>query len=329
MKALALLSGGLDSTLAIKVILEQGIDVGAVNFYTPFCVCNRKGSCKHEGRRVAEEFEIELKVINLSSEYLEIVKNPQHGYGKNLNPCIDCRILMLKQAKKLMEEKGASFLITGEVLGQRPMSQHLAALRIIEREGGLDGLVLRPLSAKLLPLSIPEKEGWVNREKLLEIRGRSRKPQIDLAFKYGIADYPCPAGGCLLTDRGFAQRMKDLMTHSEVTLNDVELLKTGRHFRLSLQTKLVVGRNEEENERLLRLARIDDICFEPVEVKGPIGIGRGDFDQTMICLASKIMARYSDGNDEVRIAYQTLPGGEIGSTTARPMKDMELQKVRI
>ncbi len=329
MKALALLSGGLDSTLAIKVVLEQGIDVVAANFYTPFCLCNQKGSCKNEARRVTEEFGIELKVISLSSQYLEIVKNPKHGYGKNLNPCIDCRILMLKNAKKLMEEKGASFLITGEVLGQRPMSQYLAALKIIEREGGLDGLVLRPLSAKLLPLSVPEKEGWVNREKLLEISGRSRKPQIDLADKYGIRDYPCPAGGCLLTDRGFAQRMKDLMTHSEITLNDVELLKTGRYFRLSLQTKLVVGRNKKENERLLRLANTDDICFEPVEVKGPIGIGRGDFDQTMISLASKIMARYSDGNDEVRIAYQTLPGGKTGSTIGRPIDDMELEKLRI
>ncbi len=329
MKALALLSGGLDSTLAIKVVLEQGIDVVAVNFYTPFCLCNRKGSCKNEARRVTEEFGIELKVINLSFQHLEIVKNPKHGYGKNLNPCIDCRILMLKQAKKLMEEKGASFLITGEVLGQRPMSQYLAALKIIERESGLGGLVLRPLSAKLLPLSIPEKEGWVNREKLLEISGRSRKPQINLAAKYGIADYPCPAGGCLLTDRGFAQRMKDLMTHSEITLNDIDLLKTGRHFRLSLKTKLVVGRNKEENERLLRLANTDDICFKPVEVKGPIGIGRGDFGQTTIFLASKIMARYSDAHDEARIAYQRLPGGEIGSTTTKPMKDMELQKLRI
>jgi len=289
-KALALLSGGLDSTLAIKVVLEQGIDVTAVNFYTPFCLCNRKGSCKHQARRVAEEFGRELKVINLSSQYLEIVKNPKHGYGKNLNPCLDCRILMLKNAKKLMEEKGASFVITGEVLGQRPMSQYLAALKIIEREGGLEGLVLRPLSAKLLPLSIPEKKGWVNREKLLQISGRSRKPQINLAAKYGIADYPCPAGGCLLTDGGFAQRMKDLMAHSEITLNDIELLKTGRHFRLSFKTKLVVGRNKKENERLLGLANTDDICFEPVEVKGPIGLGRGDFDQTMISLSSKILA---------------------------------------
>ncbi|MFQ6065805.1 MAG: 7-cyano-7-deazaguanine synthase [bacterium] len=329
MKALALLSGGLDSTLAIKVVLEQGIDVVAVNFYTPFCLCNRKGSCRHEARRVAEEFGIELKVINLSSQYLKIVKSPKHGYGKNLNPCIDCRILMLKHAKKLMKEKGASFLITGEVLGQRPMSQHFAALKIIERESDLKGLVVRPLSAKLLPLSIPEKEGWVNRKKLLEIRGRSRKPQIDLAAKYGIADYPCPAGGCLLTDRGFAQRMRDLMSHSEISLNDVELLKMGRHFRLSLQTKLVVGRNKEENQRLLRLAKIDDICFKPVKVKGPIGIGRGDFDQTTIFLASKIVARYSDAHDEVRIAYQRLPGEEIGSTRTRPMNDMELQKLRI
>jgi len=202
---------------------------------------------------------------------------------------------MHKKAKEYMEKIGASFVVTGEVLGQRPMSQHRVALRMIEKESGLEGLVLRPLSAKLLPLTIPEIEGWVKRERLLEISGRSRKVQMALAESYEIKDYPCPAGGCLLTDSGFARRMKDLLSFAEVTLNDIELLKVGRHFRLSQKARLVVGRDKEENEKLFRLAKEDDICFRPVEVKGPIGIGRGSFNDNLVFLASQIVARYSDG----------------------------------
>ena len=208
---------------------------------------------------------------------------------------------MYTKAKEYMQEIDASFIVSGEVLGQRPMSQHRAALKIIEEESGLAGLILRPLSAKLLPLTIPEKEGWVKRENLLEISGRSRKPQMVLALDYNIGDYPCPAGGCLLTDSGFARRMKDLMTHSEITLNDIELLKVGRHFRLSPQTKVIVGRNKEENDKLLKLVKRGDICFSPNEVKGPIGIGRGDFDQATITLASQIIARYSDSSQEEKL----------------------------
>ncbi len=330
MKALALLSGGLDSTLAIRVVLDQGIEVEAVNFFTPFCQCNRKKSgCGYEAKRVADRFGVKLKIFNIFGEYIKIIENPKHGYGKNLNPCIDCRILMHKKAKEYMEEIGASFVITGEVLAQRPMSQHKAALKIIERESGLEGFVLRPLSANLLPPSIPEKKGWVKREKLLNISGRSRKPQMALAKDYNIGDYPCPAGGCLLTDSGFARRMKDLMAHSEITLNDIELLKVGRHFRLSHSCKIIIGRNKEENENLLKLSKAGDMCFGPIEVKGPIGIGRSDFDQTTIFLSSQIMARYSDGNGEVGIGYQRLPKGEKGLLRAKPMKDSELQNFRI
>lgn len=329
MKAIALLSGGLDSTLAIRVVLDQGIDVVAVNFLTPFCLCNRKGGCKNVDRIAADKFGIELRIFNISKEYMGIVKNPKHGYGKNLNPCIDCRILMHRKAKEYMAEIGASFVITGEVLAQRPMSQYRNALKIIEKESKLEGLVLRPLSAKLLPPTVPEKMGIVDREKLLNISGRSRKPQMALAKSYEISDYPCPAGGCLLTDSGFSRRTKDIMTHSEVTLNDIELLKVGRHFRLSHSCKIIIGRNKEENERLLKLTETGDMCFSPIEVKGPIGIGRGDFDQMTIFLASQIMARYSDGNDEVRIAYQRLPDGEESSLRAKPMQDPELQNFRI
>ncbi len=330
MKAIALLSGGLDSTLSIRVVLEQGIEVEAVNFFTPFCQCNRKGGCGCEAKKAADRMGVTLKVFNLSTEYIEMLKSPRHGYGKNLNPCIDCRILMHKKTREYMKKSGASFIITGEVLGQRPMSQHKKALREIERESGLEGLVLRPLSAKLLPLSIPEKEGWVKRERLLDIRGRSRKPQIALARSYQIGDYPCPAGGCLLTDRGFARRMKDLLTHGEVTLNDIELLKVGRHFRLSPTCKVVVGRNEKENERLLKLAGKDDTCFEPFEVMGPTAVGRGGFDQPLLSLASRIMARYCDHlqGEKVKIAVEDSQGEKI-FITANDLSDSELKAFRI
>ena len=331
MKALALLSGGLDSSLAIKVILRQGIDIIAVNFTTPFCLDNKKDGCNYEARRVSEELGIELKVIALSWEYIEVVKKPKHGYGKNLNPCIDCRILMFRCAKKLMRELGASFVITGEVLGQRPMSQHKRALELIEREGGLQGLILRPLSAKLLPISIPEKEGWVQRARLLEISGRSRKPQMAKALDYEIGDYPSPAGGCLLTDFGFTQRLKDLLRYCEITLNDIELLKIGRHFRISPQTKIIVGRDKQENERLLTLIQRGDICFNPTEVPGPIGVGRGKFNQATISLASQIIARYSDHDQsrKVRLKVNEHPDGKEDYIIVDRIADNQLEVLRI
>lgn len=333
MKAIALLSGGLDSTLAIRVVLDQGIEVEAANFFTPFCQCSRKNGCGYEAKKVADRLGIKLKIFNISTEYIEMIKSPKYGYGKNLNPCIDCRILMYKKAKEYMKEINTSFVITGEVLGQRPMSQYRRALKIIERESGLEGLVLRPLSAKLLPLSIPEKEGWVKRESLLEISGRSRKPQMVLALSYEIGDYPCPAGGCLLTDPGFARRMKDLMVHTEITLNDIELLKVGRYFRLSEQTKLIVGRNKQENERLLKLTKRGDICFSPVDVKGPVGVGRGTFNETVILLASRIIARYSDGLSvyKVKVAIEMLgaKSKSMSSIVTHRISDTDLQSLRI
>ncbi len=331
MKAIALLSGGLDSTLAVKVVLEEGIEVVALNFFSPFCLCNRKTGCRFIAKKITDEFGIELKVIYVGEEYIEIVKNPKHGYGRNLNPCIDCRILMLRRAKEFMQEIGAFFIITGEVLGQRPMSQHRAALKTIEKESGLEGLILRPLSAKLFPLSIPEKEGWVDRERLLEISGRSRRPQMALAKDYKISDYACPARGCLLTDRGFADRMRDLMTHSEITLDDIQLLKVGRHFRLSPSCKVIVGRNKEENERLLGLARQGDLCFSPAEAKGPVGIGQGSFDNGNIQKSVSIIARYCDGGTDggVRIANRRLPDGRIQLILAKRMLEDEIQEFRI
>lgn len=309
MKAIALASGGLDSILAIKIVSELGIDVIAVNFLTPFQTHNHLNSIKNRFRKLG----IELKIINLSEDLIEILKNPKHGYGKNLNPCIDCHILMLKRAKKLMEELGASFVITGEVLGQRPMSQYHSALKIIEEESGLEGLILRPLSAKLLPESIPEKEGWVNRQNLLDISGRSRRKQINLAVKYNIENYPQPAGGCLLTDPEFTKRLKDIMQYSEINIKNIELIKIGRHFRLSPTYKLIIGRNEWENKRLLQLSTEGEIHFKPLDVIGPIAMGLGLPNSDIVNTSLRIISRYCDGSagQKIKIAVKGYPDSNV------------------
>ncbi len=331
-EAIALLSGGLDSTLSTKLILEQGVEVEAVNFLTLFCNCTPRGKTCLVSKSAATKLGIKLKVFEVSREYLEIVKNPKHGYGRNMNPCLDCRIFMFRRAGQYMRKIGASFLVTGEVLGERPMSQRREAMRIIEKESGLEGLILRPLSAKLLNPTIPEKEGLVNREKLLAIKGRSRRPQIELAEQLDINDYPCPAGGCLLTDPGFAGRIRDLKDHRpDFTLSDVQLLKIGRHFRLGPNTKLVVGRNEEENSRLENLAKDGDLRFYPTEAKGPMGIERGVLGKNYVLTVSRIIARYSDGNldEELEIAYNQISENNIKYIVASPMKEEELSILRI
>ncbi|MFH1655700.1 MAG: hypothetical protein ABH954_03725 [Candidatus Omnitrophota bacterium] len=336
-KAISLVSGGLDSSLATKVILDQGIDVLAVNFLSPFCLCNKRGGCRHEAKHLADTLGVELKLISVFDEYLKIVKHPKFGYGRNLNPCIDCRILMLKKTKEFMKEVGASFVVTGEVLGQRPMSQHHQALKLIEKETGLEGLILRPLSAKLLEETVPEKKGWVNRDKMLDYCGRSRKPQIALAKQFGLNDYPCPAGGCLLTDSGFSRRLKDLLEHSKddnLNLNDIELLKLGRHFRMGPKNKLIVGRNEQENNRLLDLAVESDHIFESVDVKGPVAIGRGEFDSSdLFGLASQIVSRYCDVGPGVPVKIDLSKKGADSSQNKQilssAINDKFLEKIRL
>ena len=295
-KAISLISGGLDSTLATKLVLDQGIEVIAANFFSPFCLCDRRDGCRHEAKFVSEELGIPLKVVNISKDFLEVLKSPKHGYGSHMNPCIDCRILMLKKAKELMKELGASFLVTGEVVGQRPMSQRKNTLRQIEKEAGLLGLVLRPLSAKLLEPTIPEEKGWVDREKLLDISGRSRKVQMQMAQDFNIKDYPCPAGGCLLTDPAFAKRVKDLVVHNELTMEDVNLLNHGRHFRISQTARLIVGRNEHDNKMLESSITDSDVLFSPEEeIPGASALGRGDFsDPATLRLACRIVSRYFD-----------------------------------
>jgi tRNA U34 2-thiouridine synthase MnmA/TrmU len=328
-KAIALLSGGLDSTLAVRLILDQGIEVIAVNFVTPFCTCNRKGRC--EARHVASQFDIELKVFNVGEEYIRLIRNPRYGYGRQMNPCLDCRIFMFTKARRLMEEIGAAFVFTGEVLGQRPMSQRRDAMRLIERESGLEGRLLRPLSAKLLPPTLAEEE-MVDRDKLMEIQGRSRKSQMELAQAYGIDDYACPAGGCLLTDPQFAQRIRDLFEHTpEPSLKDVELLKVGRHFRLSDKAKVIVGRDEAENKRLLKLPRADDLCLRVLDFPGPLTLLQGEQSPENVAQAAALAARYSDAkaSPHVKVAYNRICEQEQRVLITSPMNDETLQRVRI
>ena len=294
-KALALLSGGLDSTLAVKMLLDMGIEVEALNFTSPFCTCTGKNAgCKSEAVRVAQEFNIPIKVVHKGLDYLNIVRNPTHGYGKGINPCIDCRIYLLRKAKEYMAESGADFVITGEVLGQRPMSQRRDTLRVIERESGLEGLLLRPLSAQHFEPTIPEQEGWVDREKLLAIKGRSRKEQFQLADDLDVKNYPCPAGGCLLTETSFVPKVKDIFDHSdELNQRDFRLLKIGRHFRIGERTKVIIGRDENDNRLLEAAMQPGETALTWLDGNTPLGAVMGVQDTAAIELASRILLRYT------------------------------------
>ncbi len=322
-KAVALLSGGLDSTLAINVIKAQGVDVVALNFSTVFCLCNRTDSCKSEARKVSEAIGIPIKVLNITDSFLEIVKKPRHGYGKNMNPCIDCRINMFRMAGEYMREIEASFIVTGEVLGQRPMSQRKVAMRTIEREAGLEGLIVRPLCAKHLEPTVPEKEGLVDRQKLLAIKGRSRKEQMQLADVFEMKDYPCSAGGCLLTDPGFAMRIKELFEHDiDCDLGDVKLLKLGRHYRLDAETKAIVGRNDEENQRLETLARTEDARLYLADIPGPLCLVRGNLTDENLRSAASLTARSSKAQDMPLVRVILHRGGVEGVLEVAPATDV-------
>jgi tRNA-specific 2-thiouridylase len=295
-KAVALLSGGLDSSLAVRMMLEQGVDVEAVAIKTPFCDFDCGKGCGHRVKEVADELGIKLKTVYFGEEYLRMLKKPKYGYGSGMNPCIDCRGMMYNAAKEHMEKTGADFVITGEVLFQRPMSQNNRALHIIEDETGMEGKVLRPLSAKHLPPTDAEKSGLIKRENMGDIKGRSRKGQLAMAKQYGIADPPNAAGGCLLTDPAFSKRVEDIMDHcSDIpTLNDIELLKVGRHFRLTSDAKLVVGRNKDENELIKALVVEGDVVMEAKEHVGPTCIIRGKHDGALVEKCAAIALRYSD-----------------------------------
>ncbi len=331
-KALALLSGGLDSTLAVKVMLEQGIAVEALNFTSPFCTCTGKNAgCKSEAVRVAEEFGIPIKVLHKGAEYLEIIRNPRHGYGKGMNPCIDCRIYLLRKAKEYMATCGADFVITGEVLGQRPMSQRRDTLRVIERESGLEGLLLRPLSAKHFSPTIPEQEGWVDREKLLAIQGRSRKEQMQLADDLDVKNYPCPAGGCLLTEVSFVSKVRDVFDHSEqVNLRDCRLLKIGRHFRIGPLTKVLIGRNEADNQLLEGALQEGEVALRWNEGGSPLGVVTGVVDEGLVQTAARILLRYTKAEPSRDCMIKLLRnGGEELLQITNDFTETEIEGFRI
>lgn len=294
-KVVALLSGGLDSQLAVRMMQEQGFEVSAVAIKTPFCDFDCGRGCGFEIRERADDLNVNLKTVYLGDEYIEMLKHPKYGIGAGFNPCIDCRAMMFDAAKKHMDEIGAEFIISGEVLGQRPMSQHGPALRTIEKESGLVGKIVRPLSAALLPETDPERNGLIKRENLGMIKGRTRRAQLDMAKKYGIENPPNAGGGCLLTDPSFGLRAKDLFAHTETpTINDIDLLKIGRHFRFDEQTKFVVGRNKDENEMIKAIALPGDILFQARDHMGPVSILRGKNADVYVKFASSITLRYSD-----------------------------------
>ncbi|HXG08049.1 MAG TPA: hypothetical protein VNI77_12075 [Nitrososphaera sp.] len=330
-KAIALLSGGLDSSLAVRMMLEQGVDVEAVAIKTPFCDFDCGKGCGHRVKEVADELGIKLKTVYFGEEYLRMLKNPKHGYGSGMNPCIDCRRMMYNAAKEQMEKTGADFVITGEVLFQRPMSQNERALQIIEKEAGMEGKVLRPLSAKHLPPTDAEKAGLVKRENLGSIKGRSRKGQLELARRFGLTDPPNAAGGCLLTDPAFSKRVEDIMEHSAdiPTLNDIELLKVGRHFRLTPSAKLVVGRNKDENEMIKALVVEGDVVIEAKEYVGPTCILRGKYDDALVAKAAAIALRYSDAPKHVESKARIITSDNEREISTVPADPDEVDSMRM
>jgi tRNA-uridine 2-sulfurtransferase len=304
-RALGLFSGGLDSLLAAAVLREQGIEVTGVVFITPFFGAER-------ARESAVQLGIPLIEQDILDEFYPLLTKPPHGFGSRHNPCIDCHILMLRQAGAIMEARGFDFLFTGEVLGQRPMSQQRGTLTLIARQSGYPDLILRPLSAKLLAPTRPELLGWVDREKLLDLRGRGRKPQMELAARFGIVNYPAPAGGCLLTDPGYAARLKELLSRDATpSRRDLELLRWGRHFRLPGGAKVVVGRTHEENEAIGRLLAPEDLSLRVQGFPGPLVLIPGGADQTAMEEAALLAAAYSDAPEGQDVTVTARQAGKI------------------
>lgn len=281
-----LFSGGLDSTLAVKVLEKQNIEVLALTYVGYFF-----GDAK--AKESAEKNNIQMRSIDFAEIHCSVVKNPKRGYGRAMNPCIDCHLLMIREAGKIMRAEGFDFVATGEILGQRPMSQNLQSLKIIEKEAGLEGRLLRPLSAKLLDETEVEKQGLVDREQLLDISGRSRKRQMELVTELGISYYPSPGGGCLLTEMEFGKKLKKLLAEiANPSASDFALLQVGRIFWVD-KTRIIVGRNSADNERLEELKEADDKLLELQDFSGPLVLVRGEITEDIMDEAKKITAKYS------------------------------------
>jgi tRNA U34 2-thiouridine synthase MnmA/TrmU len=314
-RALGLCSGGLDSILAGLVLHRQGIAVAWITFETPFFSADK-------ARAAARQTGIALTVQQITPTYLKMLRNPLCGYGKHMNPCMDCHALMFRLAGEHMQSRGFDFLFSGEVVGQRPMSQTKSSLRYVEKHSGFDGYILRPLSARALPETIPEQKGWVDREQLLDLSGRSRKPQIKLAAEFGIRDYPSPAGGCLLTDPGYARRLKDLFAHqADTPTAQLEMLKHGRHFRLGPEVKIVVGRTQSDNQRILALHDPEgEMVLKVRDYPGPTVVVTGPTTPPVLETAAAICAGYSKAGREAEVAVTVAGPDGTRTLTVAPLR---------
>jgi tRNA U34 2-thiouridine synthase MnmA/TrmU len=312
-RALGLCSGGLDSIVSALVLRRQGISVEWISFETPFFTAEK-------AQKASAMTRIPLRVADITPSYLEMLKDPRCGYGKRMNPCLDCHALMFRHAGEVLRTEGFDFLFSGEVAGQRPMSQTKPSLRYVEKNSGFDGYILRPLSARLLPETVPEKEGLVDREKLLDISGRGRKRQMALAKEFGITDYPAPAGGCLLTDKNYCIRLRDLFDHRErYEIEELHLLKFGRHFRLDPETKLIVGRTQKENEQLSdRHDPERDVLLKTSGYPGPIGLLPRNAPENLTTLAASICAGYSKVPDDFPVKVEVSGAQTLTVIPVRP-----------
>lgn len=341
-RGIGLLSGGLDSTLAARVLLEQGIDVVGLHYSTGFCMNDHRRAMarpdeeprrlRNEGLRAGADLGIPIEVLDAGEAYMKMVLNPKHGYGARANPCIDCRIFMIHGAAEYMREHGGHFVFTGEVLGQRPMSQHMQALRLIEKECGIEGFLLRPLSAKHLPATMPERLGWVDRDRLLGITGRSRKEQMAWSQTWGISDYPQPSGGCCyLADENFARRFHDKRLHTDadrIRREEMILLKVGRHFRLSPHVKIIVARDESENRFLSRFDP-PGWRFEALDCGSPLTVVEGEPDEDLKILIASITARYSDRRHQPLVEVAARKDGIEERLLVSPVAEQVLGQYRL
>ena len=329
--AVSLISGGLDGILATRLVMDMDIEVTALFFTSPFFGC-KKEDAGFFVTKMMEDYGIYAHVIDISEKFMTMLKSPAHGYGGHFNPCIDCKILMISEARRYMEEVGASFIVTGEVTGQRPMSQRRDALRVIERDSNSEGILLRPLSAKLLKPTIPETEGWVDRNLLYDFSGRSRKPQISLAENLGIAGYPSPGGGCCLTDPIISKRIRKLYEIKDLPdAHDVELVRIGRPFYLGDGVIMTLGRDSGENEVIEKIEISDATYIKSLDVPSPIGIIRGAASDEKIKLAMSILSRYTKarGEDEVRVGVGESPHSFDTVISVRPSGDDEIRDLRL